>query len=48
MLVELSQQQGFDESQKSLIRETLAWFSDALNRVGAGEDVGLLAAEARQ
>lgn len=48
MLVELSQRSELSDEQKALVRETLSWFSDALNRVGAGEDVGPLAAEARE
>src|SRR3989344_829147 len=48
MLVELSQRPELSDEQKTLIRETLAWFSDALNRVGAGEDVSPLAADARE
>lgn len=47
MLVELSQRSELNDEQKALVRETLAWFSDALNRIASGEDGGSLAAEAR-
>ncbi|HLD08315.1 MAG TPA: hypothetical protein VJB60_04605 [Candidatus Peribacterales bacterium] len=48
MLVQLSQDEHLSDEHKVLVRETLSWFSDALNKIGAGEDIGLLANEARE